>query len=152
MNTAEIKLREGKPEDIPQALELIRELAIFEREPEAVVVTVEEMVRDGFGPSPLFGFFVAELNQQVVGISIYYYRYSTWNGKCLYLEDLIITESYRGQGIGKKLFAETLQKAKDENCRKMNWQVLDWNTPAIKFYEDFDATMDPEWLNGYIDI
>ncbi|MFT5512680.1 MAG: GNAT superfamily N-acetyltransferase [Bacteroidia bacterium] len=152
MNTAEVSLREGKEDDIPQVLGLIQELAVFEKEPEAVVVSIDEMVRDGFGPAPLYGLFVAEVNQRIVGTSIFYYRYSTWNGKCLYLEDLIITESYRGQGIGKRLFSKTLQKAKDEKCRKMNWQVLDWNTPAIKFYEDFDATMDPEWLNGYINL
>ena len=145
-------IREGNKEDVPVLLKLIQELAIFEKEPDAVVVTEEELLADGFGNNPLYELFVAEVNGAVVAISLYYYRYSTWNGKCLYLEDLIVTEKYRGQGIGKALFTKTIEKAKDDGCRKMNWQVLDWNTPAIKFYEDFDATLDPEWLNGFLDL
>jgi GNAT superfamily N-acetyltransferase len=145
-------IREGRETDIPSLLALIRELAIFEKEPDAVVVTEEELLQDGFGSNPLYGLYVAEVDGVVVAISLYYFRYSTWNGKCLYLEDLIVTEKHRGKGIGKALFQKTLDKARELRCRKMNWQVLDWNTPAIKFYEDFDATLDPEWLNGYIDL
>lgn len=147
-----MNIREGRGTDVPVLLQLIRELAIFEKEPDAVVVSEEELLQDGFGEHPLYGLFVAEVEGAVVGISLYYYRYSTWKGKCLYLEDLIVTEKHRGKGIGKALFAKTLDKAREEGCRKMNWQVLDWNTPAIEFYKDFNASLDPEWLNGYIDL
>lgn len=147
-----MNIREGREADVPVLLQLIRELAIFEKEPDAVVVSEEELLQDGFGEHPLYGLFVAEVEGAVVGISLYYYRYSTWKGKCLYLEDLIVTEKHRGKGIGKALFAKTLDKAREEGCRKMNWQVLDWNTPAIEFYKDFNASLDPEWLNGYIDL
>lgn len=145
-------IREGNKEDIPALLKLIQELAVFEKEPDAVVVTEAELLADGFGKNPLYGLYVAELDGEVVAISLYYYRYSTWKGKCLYLEDLIVTEKHRGKGIGKAMFEKTIQKAKEAKCRKMSWQVLDWNTPAIKFYEDFDATLDPDWLNGYLDF
>jgi GNAT superfamily N-acetyltransferase len=147
-----MNIRIGIKEDVPALLELVRELAIFEKEPDAVVVSVDELEKDGFGSNPLYGFFVAEIDNEIVGISHYYYRYSTWKGKCLYLEDLIVTEKHRGKGIGKALFQRTIDKAKADKCRKMNWQVLDWNTPAIDFYKDFDAGLDGEWINGYLDL
>jgi len=147
-----VNIRKGTKNDIADLLRLIKELAVFEKEPDAVVVTEAELRKDGFGEKPLYGFFVAEVDEKVVGISLYYYRYSTWNGKCLYLEDLVVTESHRGKGIGKALFQRTMDKAKADGCRKMNWQVLDWNTPAIEFYKDFNAGLDGEWINGYIDL
>lgn len=140
-------IREGKKEDLPRVLELIRELALFERAPEQVINTVELMENDGFGPNPIFGFFVAEENGFIAGLSLYYWRYSTWRGKRLYLEDIIVTESWRGKGIGTALFNRTLQHSLDENCSGMLWQVLDWNEPAINFYKKYCAQLSAEWIN-----
>ena len=143
-----MSIRKGSEKDIPAVLALIKELAVYEKEPEAVVVTEEQLLEDGFGSNPSYGLYVAEMDGKVVGISLYYYRYSTWKGRCLYLEDLIVTESYRGKGLGKALFEITLEQARKDNCAKMNWQVLDWNTPAIDFYKTYGAELDGEWLNG----
>ena len=110
------------------------------------------MEREGFGNQPAFEFFVAEVENKVVGLSLYYYRYSTWKGRCLYLEDLIVTENMRGLGIGKLLFDRTVQHGKDQKCSRMNWQVLDWNTDAIRFYERYHADFDGGWLNGSIEL
>src|SRR5690606_5172808 len=140
-------IREGKKEDLPRVLELVKELAEYERAPEQVINTVEQMEIDGFGPQPIFGFFVAEGEKGIVGLSLYYWRYSTWKGKRLYLEDIIVTESERGKGIGKLLFDRTMQKALEENCTGMMWQVLDWNEPAINFYKKYGAKFDAGWLN-----
>jgi GNAT superfamily N-acetyltransferase len=113
-----------------------------------VINTVEQMKIDGFGEHPVYGLFVAENERGVVGISIYYWRYSTWKGKRLYLEDIVVTESERGSGIGKLLFDRTMQHALDENCTGMMWQVLEWNEPAINFYKKYyQAKMDGEWIN-----
>ena len=140
-----VEIRVGKREDLPHVLELIRELAVYERAPDAVVNTVAEMEKDGFGSRPIFGFFVAEVNQRIIGISIYYWRYSTWKGKRLYLEDIVITEKERGRGAGKLLFDRTMQHALDEGCSGMMWQVLEWNEPAIRFYRKYGAKLDDEW-------
>jgi GNAT superfamily N-acetyltransferase len=143
-----ITIREGEKEDLPRVLELIKELATYERASHEVTNTVELMEQDGFGPRPIYGFFVAETEKGIVGVSIYYWRYSTWKGKRLYLEDIVVTETERGKGIGKKLFDRTLQHALDENCSGMMWQVLDWNEPAINFYKKFyNSRMDGEWIN-----
>ncbi|MFZ6009399.1 MAG: GNAT family N-acetyltransferase [Bacteroidota bacterium] len=142
-----MKIREGKKSDLPRVLELIRELAEYERAPHEVINTVALMEKDGFGANPVFGFFVAENSNGIVGIAIYYWRYSTWKGKRLYLEDIVVTEKERGAGIGKLLFDRTMQKALDENCSGMMWQVLDWNEPAIKFYKKYGASMGQEWIN-----
>lgn len=141
-------IREGKKEDLPHVLELIKELALYEKAPHEVTNTIEKMEEDGFGLNPIYGFFVAENEKEVVGLSLYYWRYSTWKGKRLYLEDIIVTEKERGSGIGKKLFDVTMQKAFDENCTGMMWQVLDWNKPAINFYKKYyNARLDGEWIN-----
>ena len=142
-----INIREGKKEDLPRALELVKELALFERAPDQVINTVKQMEIDGFGPHPIFGFFVAENEHGIVGLSLYYWRYSTWKGKRLYLEDIIVTESERGRGAGKLLFDRTMQKALEENCTGMMWQVLDWNEPAINFYKKYGAKLDNGWMN-----
>jgi GNAT superfamily N-acetyltransferase len=142
-----VTIRNGEREDLPRVLELIRELAYFERAPDEVTNTVEQMDRDGFGPIPLYGFFVASDQSGIVGASIYYYRYSTWKGKRLYLEDIIVTEHKRGSGIGKMLFEQTIEKALMENCSGMLWQVLEWNEPAIRFYLKYGAKIDGEWKN-----
>ena len=142
-------IREGRKEDLPRVLELVKELALFERAPEQVSNTLEMMELDGFGPHPIFGFFVAvnDNTGMIIGISVYYYRYSTWKGKRLYLEDIVVTESERGNGAGKLLFDRTMLKCLEDGCSGMTWQVLDWNTPAIKFYQKYGANLDVEWTN-----
>jgi len=140
-------IRTGRKEDLPRVLELIKELATYERAAHEVINTVPLMEQDGFGPNPIFGFFVAEKNNVIVGIALYYWRYSTWKGKRLYLEDIVITEKERGHGIGKALFDRTMEHALDENCSGMMWQVLDWNEPAINFYRKYGASMGQEWIN-----
>ena len=128
-------------------LKLVKELAIYEKAPDEVTVTIEEMEEDGFGASPIFKFFVAEADNIIVGISLYYIKYSTWKGKCVFLEDIIVTESHRKYGIGKKLFDEVVKVAKEMKARRMEWQVLEWNEPAIKFYEKVNSHFDGEWVN-----
>lgn len=143
-----VTIRKGAKADLPHVLELIKELALYEKAPQEVVNTVELMEQDGFGPNPIYGLFVAETDKGIVGISIYYWRYSTWKGKRLYLEDIVVTQSERGKGIGKRLFDRTLQHALDEGCSGMMWQVLDWNEPAINFYTKFyHPKLDSEWIN-----
>lgn len=144
---APVKIREGKKSDLPRALELIKELAEYEKAPQEVINTVELMERDGFGMHPIYGFFVAEKESSIVGLSLYYWRYSTWKGKRLYLEDIIVTEKERGAGIGKLLFDRTMRHALDSDCSGMMWQVLDWNEPAINFYKKHGANFDDEWIN-----
>ncbi|MEO1254144.1 MAG: GNAT family N-acetyltransferase [Bacteroidota bacterium] len=147
-----IKVRKGKREDLPYVLDLIKELAEYEHALDKVQNTVKSMEQDGFGEHPVFGFIVAEDGNKVIGTSIYYYRYSTWQGKRLYLEDLVITESRRRLGIGKLLFKETLKIAKQNKCTGMMWQVLDWNEPAINFYKKYSTRFDDEWINCNIDF
>ena len=141
-------IRQGIMEDVPRLLELIRELAVYEKAPNEVTVTLEETKNWGFGPDKIFDFFVAEENGNVLGIALYYYKYSTWKGKCLFLEDIIVTENYRRRGLGKLLFEAVARVAKEQKVRRMEWQVLEWNAPAIKFYEKYKATLDSEWING----
>ncbi|KIO52190.1 GNAT family N-acetyltransferase [Flavobacterium hibernum] len=145
-----MNIRKGKSEDMKSVLELIHELAIFENEPDAVVITVDDLVRDGFGEKPLFHVFVAEIEnnqkqKEIVGIALYYYRYSTWKGKTIHLEDLIVKEKMRGTGLGSALYSEIMQQGKRDNVRRVEWNVLDWNTPAVKFYENSGAKI----LNGW---
>lgn len=128
-------------------LELIRELAVIEKAPDEVTVSMEEFLDAGFGKNPVWGAFVAEVDEKIVGISLYYIRYSTWKGRRLYLEDLIVTESMRGYGIGKQLFEETLNLGKSQGYHGMVWQVLDWNEPAIQFYKKYKADFDAAWIN-----
>ena len=144
-------IREGRKEDIPAVLELIKELALFEKAEDQVETTVESMEKDGFGENPLFQFFVAEAEGNIIGLSLYYYRNSTWKGKRLYLEDLIVSKKYRGQGIGKELFEATGRVALKENCSGMAWEVLEWNEGAIEFYKKYNTEIDGEWLNCSVD-
>lgn len=145
-------VREGRKEDLPQVLELVKELAAYEKAAHEVSNTLEMMEKDGFGEHPVFGFFVAERTGLITGISLYYYRYSTWKGRRLYLEDIVVTQSERGAGIGKLLFDATVKKAKDDNCTGMMWQVLDWNEPAINFYKKYGTRFDNGWLNCHLDF
>ena len=142
-----INIRIGIKKDLPRVLELVKELAEYERAPQEVINTVEQMEVDGFGPNPIFGFFVAENGKGIVGLSLFYWRYSTWKGKRLYLEDIIVTEKERGKQIGKKLFERTMRHTLDERCSGMMWQVLDWNEPAINFYKKYGSTIQTEWMN-----
>ncbi|WKK79350.1 GNAT family N-acetyltransferase [Marivirga arenosa] len=142
-----VTIRKASEKDIPRTLELIQELAVYEREPDAVVVDVEELIKDGFGDNPAYGLFVAETENGIVGIALYYFRYSTWNGKVMYLEDLIVTESERGNGYGRKLLNAILEEADKLNCRLTTWQVLDWNEPSIEFYKAIGADLDEGWIN-----
>ncbi|MTI30523.1 GNAT family N-acetyltransferase [Xanthovirga aplysinae] len=142
-----INIRKGKKEDLPQVLKLIHELAVFEKAPNEVENNVEKMLEDGFGEKPVFEFFVAETDTQIIGTAIYYYSYSTWKGRCLYLEDLVVSESFKRQGIGKLLFNQLISQAKKEKVARLSWQVLDWNEPAINFYKKLNADLDSEWIN-----
>lgn len=141
-------IRRGQEADLPQVLALIQELAEYERAPQEVTNTLTDMQRDGFGPDSIFKFFVAEQAARVVGIALYYTAYSTWKGRMLFLEDLVVTEEMRGTGIGKQLFDAVVAEARHTGANRMKWQVLDWNEPAIGFYKRVGANLDPEWLNG----
>ena len=145
-------IRSATAKDVPDLLELVRELAVFEKAPNEVINTEEKMLEDGFGVNKLFDAFVAELNGEIIGLAITYYRYSTWKGKCLYLEDLIVTEKYRGIGAGQQLFTHCIDFGKENGCHKMIWQVLDWNKPALDFYTLYGADLDGEWINGSLDL
>lgn len=149
-----IKIRQGELTDLPAALNLIQELADYENATEEVKNTVQAMQEDGFGENPVFGFIVAEEENRnsIIGMSMYYYRYSTWKGKRLYLEDLIVTEEFRGQGVGKKLFDRTIEIGKETSCTGMMWQVLDWNEPAINFYKKYNADIQDDWLNCHLNF
>lgn len=136
---------------MPAVLRLIKELAAFEKEPDAVEVTISDLERDGFGESPLFHTFIAEENQEIIGMALYYYRYSTWKGKTIHLEDLIVKEEKRGSGLGFKLYSEVIAQGKCDNVRRIEWNVLDWNTPAIEFYEKTGAKVLKDWLVAQMD-
>lgn len=150
MTNLAINIRVGEKKDIPQLLALIKELAEYERATHEVENTEETLLQDGFGESPLFGFYVSEVNHEIVGMALYYWRYSTWKGKVMYLEDLYIQPDFRRYKIGQAFFKVLVQKAKAEKCSRISWQVLEWNTPAIDFYKKIGASLDPEWVNGFL--
>ena len=145
-NLCAMIIRKGSKEDVPAILGLIKELAVFEKEPEAVVVTTDELIADGFGENPLFMTFVAEQDSEIIGMALFYYRYSTWKGKTIHLEDLIVKENKRGTGAGSALYKEVLKFAKQEGVRRVEWVVLSWNRHAIDFYERSGATVLQDWL------
>jgi GNAT superfamily N-acetyltransferase len=144
---ASATLRVATVEDCPRLLELVHELALFERAPEEVTVTLDEFIDAGFGAKPVWKAYVAEVDGLIVGFALYYIRYSTWKGCRLYLEDLIVTEAYRGQKIGKLLIERLIVEAKELGFSGMVWQVLDWNEPAINFYKKYEANIEAGWLN-----
>ncbi|HWS59635.1 MAG TPA: GNAT family N-acetyltransferase [Flavobacterium sp.] len=144
-------IRKGNPQDMEAVLGLIQDLASFENEPNAVVITVEDLIRDGFGSNPLFQVFVAEVDLEVVGIALYYYRYSTWKGKTIHLEDLVVKEKMRGSGVGFALYSEIIKQGKKDNVRRIEWNVLDWNTPAIDFYKKSGAKVLDDWRVAQMD-
>lgn len=136
---------------------LVKELALFERAPEAVVNTEEQLLEDGFGENSIYSVFIAEdeATKKIAGMALYYTAYSTWKGKMLFLDDLVVTEKYRRFGIGRKLMNEFLKEAQALGVNQIRWQVLDWNTPAIKFYESLNAALDREWITckmSHLDI
>lgn len=145
------KLRKAVKEDCKRLLELIQELADFEKAPDEVTVTMEEFVDAGFGEHPVWEAFVIEADGKIQGMALYYIRYSTWKGRRMYLEDIIVTQDMRGKGYGKVLFEKVWEVCKERNYSGMVWQVLDWNTPAIDFYKKYDAQFDGGWLNGTLE-
>jgi GNAT superfamily N-acetyltransferase len=143
-----VYLRVAQKQDCWRLMELINELAVFEKAPQEVTVTLQQFEEAGFGPRPIWKAFVAEVDGFIVGFALYYVRYSTWKGSRLYLEDLIVTEIMRGKGIGKLLFNRLIQEASEMGFNGMSWQVLDWNEPAIKFYKKYEAGLNAGWLNA----
>lgn len=142
-----IILRQAIKKDLPEVLSMIKELALYEKAPQEVTVTLEELERDGFGERPLFEVILACHDDQILGMAFYFFSYSTWKGRCIYLEDIIVKEQFRGQKIGLKLFEAVIRKSKSYSARRMQWQVLDWNEPAINFYKKLNAHFDPSWIN-----
>lgn len=140
-----IVVRNATKFDMPNVLELIKELAVFEKEPDAVEVTVNDLIRDGFGDVPVFKCFIGEADGKVVGMALVYNRYSTWKGVSLHLEDLIVASQFRGQGLGTLLLDEVVKYGKSLEVKRINWEVLDWNAPAIKFYEKKGANVMRDW-------
>lgn len=138
-------IRKATEKDMPFVLELIQELATFEKEPDAVVVNVADLVRDGFSEHPLFYCYVAEKENTIIGMALFYYRYSTWKGKTIHLEDLIVKADQRGTGAGFALYKEIIKQGKKDKVRRIEWNVLDWNTPAIDFYEKSGAKVLNDW-------
>ena len=143
----EITIRTATAKDVPTIMKLVRELAEFEKAPNEVVNTEAIMIEQGFGLNPAFHAIVAEIGGNVIGMSVFYYSYSTWKGKSIYIDDIIINEAFRGKGIGSKLMEATILKAKQENVGKLHWQVLKWNEAAIKFYQKYETVFDTEWVN-----
>ena len=142
-----MNIRKGIKSDLPQVLELIQELADYEKAAHEVEITLTQLEEDGFGENPVYEFFVAENESEIVGIALYYFRYSTWKGKAVYLEDLVVKGSERGKGYGQLLLDSIIKEAKRTNSKQVRWQVLDWNEPAIEFYKKLGADLDGEWIN-----
>lgn len=147
-----IIIRRAAWEDCPRLLELVKELAEYEKAPNEVTVSLQHFEESGFGPNPVWWAFCAEENGVVQGFALYYIRYSTWKGQAMYLEDILVTEKMRGKGIGKLLFDRLMVEAKEKGFNRMIWQVLEWNEPAINFYKKYGANFDPEWVNCSIEI
>lgn len=143
-----INIRKAVKDDCQSMMQLIKELAVYEKAPEEVTVSFDHFVKSGFGETPVWWAFVAEVDEKVVGFALYYIRYSTWKGQRLYLEDILVNEPYRGKGIGKLLFDRLLEEVKEKRFSGMVWQVLDWNEPAINFYKKYTGVnFDNEWVN-----
>lgn len=145
-------IRRAAKADCPQMLLLIKELALYEKAPEQVTVSLQHFEESGFGDTPVYWAWVAELEGQIVGMALYYIRYSTWKGQRMYLEDIVVSEAARGKGIGSLLMNALIEDAKQKQFSGMIWQVLDWNKPAINFYKKYQANFDPEWINVSIEL
>lgn len=143
-----ITIRRANSGDVKHVLNLIKELAVYEKAPDEVVVTEDILLRDGFGPNPLFHCYVAETaDGKIPGMALYYIKYSTWKGPCVFLEDIVVSQTERRSGIGKMLFEQVMKDARDRGALRMEWQVLDWNKPALRFYEKYQPEVLKEWLN-----
>jgi len=148
----DITIRRAIKEDCPRLLELVQELATYEKAPNEVTVTLDHFIESGFGKNPVWRTFVAEADGVIQGFALYYIRYSTWKGQAMYLEDILVTNEMRGKGIGKLLFDRLIEEAKEKKFNRIIWQVLDWNEPAINFYKKYNADFDGGWLNCSIYI
>ncbi len=148
----EVVIRKALKEDCPEIMELIKELAVYEKAGDEVTVKFDHFVESGFGPNPVWWSFVATIDDKIVGIALYYVRYSTWKGQRMYLEDIVVNLEYRGHGIGKKLMDAIIVEGKEKKFNGIMWQVLDWNEPAINFYKRYDVVFDGEWLNCSINF
>lgn len=147
-----VLIRRAVKEDCTRIMELVHELAIYEKAPDEVTVTLEHFEESGFGKAPVWWAFVVEKDSVVEGFALYYIRYSTWKGQRMYLEDLLVTEKLRGKGIGTLLFGELIKEAKEKQLNGIAWQVLEWNEPAINFYKKLNASFDAEWVNCSVHI
>lgn len=146
-NPDQVLVRFSKPEDMESVLGLIKELAVYEHAGSEVTNTAEQLIEDGFGDNPAFECLVALVNEKIAGFAIFFTSYSTWKGKCLYLEDICVKEEFRRKGVGKKLFDHLIDLAKERKMKRLSWQVLEWNQPAISFYKKYNALLDAEWIN-----
>jgi GNAT superfamily N-acetyltransferase len=152
MERPQATIRRAVREDCSRILELVKELAVYEKAPDEVTVTLPHFEESGFGENPVWWAFVAELDGRVEGFALYYIRFSTWKGQRMYLEDFLVTEKLRGQGMGKLLFDQLIAEAKEKGLNGIVWQVLAWNEPAINFYKKYEASFDAEWVNCSISI
>ena len=147
---ADIIIRKATANDCPRIMELVHELAVYERAPAEVTVTLDHFIESGFGPNPVWWSFVAEEDGVINGFALYYIRFSTWKGQRMYLEDILVTEHARGRGLGKLLMDALIAEAQERNLSGIAWQVLEWNEPALNFYRKYNANFDPEWVNASI--
>jgi GNAT superfamily N-acetyltransferase len=147
-NNKSLIYRKGEKNDLKGVLALIHELAKFEKAPQEVTLTLADLEEDGFGEKPIFGFFVAKEGEEILGFALYYEKYSTWKGRCLYLEDFYVQENHRRKGIGERLFNMVKEEARLRGSKRMEWQVLDWNEVGLSFYEKNGADLDGEWIIG----
>jgi GNAT superfamily N-acetyltransferase len=144
-----IIIREANKDDAPQMMHLIKELAIYERAPQEVINTSDQLATDGWGTgTPLFTAFVAEEQTRIIGMALFHNAYSTWKGRYIYLDDLIVEEAYRRKGVGKMLFDRLIKYCKEVKAQQLRWHVLDWNETALNFYRKYNASLDPEWITG----
>lgn len=147
-----VHIRKAVKEDCERLMELVNELALYEKAPQEVTVTPEHFIESGFGEKPVWWAFVAEAEGVIAGFALYYIRYSTWKGQAMYLEDILVTEAMRGKGIGRLLFEQLFADAREKGFRRICWQVLDWNAPAVSFYKKYNTSFDGEWINCAVDV
>jgi GNAT superfamily N-acetyltransferase len=145
-------IRKGTKADMPRVLELINELAIYEKAPNEVLISEKTLVEEGFGPNKLFDTIVAETDNEVIGMLLYYPVFSTWKGRSIYLEDFVVANSHRRKGVGQLLIDALVEEAKSAQAKKIRWQVLDWNSPAIEFYKRINATLENSWIDCTITL